>query len=102
MHGWMGKILMVDLGTSQVMESPTRPYAEKYVGGRGIAARIYWEMTKPDTKPFDPENPLIFMTGPLTGTRVQAATILAVVSKSPGALPESYCYGNIGGYVGPS
>ena len=36
-------------------------------------------------------------SGPLTGTRVQAAPVMAVVSKSPGALPESHCYVNIGG-----
>ena len=101
MHGWVGKILCVDLGTSGVTERPTAQYTAQYVGGRGIAARIYWESADPGAGPFDAQNPLIFMTGPLTGTRVQAAPIMAVVSKSPGALPESYCYGTIGGYLGP-
>ena len=100
-HGWVGKILCVDLGTSGVTERPTAQYTAQYVGGRGIAARIYWEMADPGAGPFDAQNPLIFMTGPLTGARVQAASIMAVVSKSPGALPEGYCYGNIGGYLGP-
>ena len=100
MHGWMGKILLIDLGNSQITESSTEPYLEQYVGGRAIGARIYWEMTSPGVKPFDPENPLIFMTGPLVGTRAQAATVISVVAKSPAALPESYCYGSIAGYVG--
>ena len=39
MDGWMGKILHVDLGASDTWESPTEPYIEDYVGGRGIAAR---------------------------------------------------------------
>jgi aldehyde:ferredoxin oxidoreductase len=100
MDGWMGKILYVDLGTSEIKEAPTEPYIEKYVGGRGIAARIYWEMTDPGLKPLEPENPLVFMTGPLVASRAQAATVVCVVGKSPMALPESYCYGNIAGYFG--
>jgi aldehyde:ferredoxin oxidoreductase len=100
MHGWMGKILFVDLDSSRSSVSPTEKYLERYVGGRGMGARIYWEMASPRVRPFDPENPLIFMTGPLVASRVQAATVMSVVSKSPGALPESYCYGNIAGYVG--
>jgi aldehyde:ferredoxin oxidoreductase len=99
-RGWTGKILVVDLGTRQIGETATEDYAREYVGGRGIAARLYWELTNPQIKPLDPENPLIFMTGPLTGTRVTAATIMSVVGKSPAALPESYCYGTIGGYLG--
>ena len=100
MDGWMGKILFVDLDTSETKESSTEPYIEDYVGGRGIAARIYWEMTDPSVGPFDPENPLVFMAGPLVASRVQAATVVCVVAKSPSALPESYCYGNIAGYFG--
>ncbi|MFH0915462.1 MAG: aldehyde ferredoxin oxidoreductase N-terminal domain-containing protein [bacterium] len=101
MNGWMGKILFVDLTSSQITESSTEPYVGQYVGGRGIGARLYWELTTPSVGPFDPENPLIFMTGPLVASRAQAATVMSVVAKSPGALPESYCYGNIAGYVGP-
>ena len=99
-RGWTGKILVVDLGTRQIGETATEDYAREYVGGRGIAARLYWELTNPQIKPLDPENPLIFMTGPLTGTCMTAATIMSVVGKSPAALPESYCYGTIGGYLG--
>jgi aldehyde:ferredoxin oxidoreductase len=100
MHGWMGKILRVDLSTSKVSEFSTQPYAEKYLGGRGIASRIYWENVKPEIKAFDPENYLIFMTGPLVATGAQGATRMSVVGKSPMASPEKYCYGNIGGFFG--
>ncbi len=100
MDGWMGKILFVDLSASKTSETSTEPYIEDYIGGRGIAARIYWEMTDSSVGPFDPENPLVFMAGPLVASRVQAATVVCVVAKSPSALPESYCYGNIAGYFG--
>jgi aldehyde:ferredoxin oxidoreductase len=100
MYGWMGKILHVDLNNSRITEFSTQPYAEKYLGGRGLASRIYWERVAPVIKAFDPENYLIFMTGPLVATGAQAATRMSVVGKSPMAYPEGYCYGNMGGFFG--
>ncbi len=100
MHGWTGKILHVNLSNSEIKEIFTQPYAERYLGGRGIASRIYWETVTPEVKAFEPENRLMFMTGPLVATGVQAATRLSVIGKSPMASPEGYCYGNIGGFVG--
>jgi aldehyde:ferredoxin oxidoreductase len=100
MHGWMGKILHIDLDLSKLAESSIQPYTGKYLGGRGIASRIYWEMVKSTTKAFDPENCLIFMTGPLVATGAQGATRMSVVGKSPMAYPEKYCYGNVGGFFG--
>ncbi|HEY96380.1 MAG TPA: hypothetical protein G4O15_15755 [Dehalococcoidia bacterium] len=98
MYGWMGKILNIDLGTSEISNIDTMPYSRKYLGGRGIASRIYWEKVNPETGAFDPENHLIFVTGPLVATGAQGATRMAVAGKSPMAHPEQYCYGNIGGH----
>src|SRR4030067_81509 len=100
MYGWMGKILHVNLTNSKIVESSPQPYAEKWLGGRGIASRIYWETVTPEVKAFDPENRLIFMTGPLVATGTQAAARLSVIGKSPMTVPEGYCYGNIGGFAG--
>jgi aldehyde:ferredoxin oxidoreductase len=101
MHGWMGKILSVDLSTSEISEFSTENYSEEYLGGRGIALRLYWENVKPETGAFDPENVLIFMTGPLVATGVHGGTRMAVVGKSPMTCPEQYCYGNMGGFFPP-
>ena len=101
MNGWMGKILLVDLSDSKISEIETKPYAEKYLGGRGIASRLYWEKLTPDVKAFDPENRLIFMTGPLLATGAQGAARMCVAAKSPMAYPEGYCYGSMGGYFPP-
>ncbi len=100
MHGWMGKILHVDLSNSVTTQISTGPYAEKYLGGRGIASRLYWEGVSPETGAFEPQNRLIFMTGPLVATGTQAATRISVVGKSPMTYPEGYCYGNMGGFFG--
>jgi aldehyde:ferredoxin oxidoreductase len=100
MHGWMGKILRVNLTNSKIDQLSTQPYAEQCLGGRGIGAQIYWETVAPEIRAFDPENRLIFMTGPLVATGTSGATQLSVVGKSPMTLPEGYCYGSLGGFVG--
>lgn len=97
MHGYMGKILHVDLSNSKISEILTQQYADKYLGGRGLASRLYWEKVTPDVKAFDPENRLIFMSGPLLATGAQGAARMSVCGKSPMAYPEGYCYGSIGG-----
>jgi aldehyde:ferredoxin oxidoreductase len=52
--GWSGKILDVDLSNSRITERDTMDYAEHFLGGRGIATRIYWEKVRPDVGAFDP------------------------------------------------
>jgi aldehyde:ferredoxin oxidoreductase len=98
-YGWTGRILHVDLSSSGITEFATQPYAGKFLGGRGIAARIYWDTVGPETAAFDPENRLIFMAGPLVATGAQAATQLSVAAKSPMLYPEGYCYGSAGGHA---
>jgi aldehyde:ferredoxin oxidoreductase len=99
--GWMGKILKVDLTRSEVLELDTMDYANRFLGGRGIATRLYWEEVAPEAGALAPENRLILMTGPLGATGVQGASRFEVVGKSPMILPEGFCYGNLGGYFAP-
>ncbi|MGD9017471.1 MAG: aldehyde ferredoxin oxidoreductase N-terminal domain-containing protein, partial [Desulfobacterales bacterium] len=101
-YGWCGQILKIDLSSEVVTEIETRPYADRFLGGRGIATRLYWEYVPATVKAFDPENHLIFMTGPLTATGAQGASRFEVVGKSPMLMPEGFCYGNMGGYWGPA
>ena len=99
--GWCGRILKVDLADSKFSELETLHYADRFLGGRGIATRIYWEEVGPNVRAFDPENHLIFMTGPLGATGAQGASRFEVVGKSPMLMPEGFCYGNLGGFFGP-
>lgn len=100
-YGWCGKILKVNLGSGAVTELETMDYAHRFLGGRGIATRIYWDEVAPSVKAFDPENCLIFMSGPLGATGAQGASRFVVAGKSPMLMPERFCYGNLGGYFGP-
>ncbi len=99
-YGWCGKMLDVDLSSASISERSTLPYLDRFLGGRGIATRLYWENVSAGTQAFDPRNHLVFMTGPLTATGAQGASRFEVVGKSPMLLPEGFCYGNVGGYWG--
>lgn len=99
--GYTGKILKVNLSNSRISELETMDYADRFLGGRGIATRVYWEEVGPDVGAFDPQNCLILMTGPLGATGAQGASRFEIVSKSPMVMPEGFCYGNLGGFFGP-
>jgi aldehyde:ferredoxin oxidoreductase len=64
----------------------------------GIGEKIYWDETVPETKAFDPENPLILMTGPLCGTPAPSAPRMVVCGKSPMTFPERFVNASISGF----
>jgi aldehyde:ferredoxin oxidoreductase len=96
--GYAGKILRVDLSSGSTAQVPTSDYADRFLGGRGIATRVYWDEVSPETKPLDPENRLIFASGPLCGLPAVGGSRWEVCGKSPG--PERFCYCNLGGRWG--
>jgi len=82
-YGYVGKILRVDLTEKTISIEPLRKdLTAHYIGGRGLGARILWEEVEPSLNPLSPNNRLMFVTGPLTGTRAPAATKFGVVTKS--------------------
>jgi aldehyde:ferredoxin oxidoreductase len=102
MYGWAGKILKVDLTSGKVETVPTSDYVPKYLGGRGLAARIYWEEVPSDAGAFDPKNCLIFTTGPLQGTLAPTSGRFMVVGKAAQTAPvEAYSRSGCGGHWAP-
>ena len=84
LKGYTGKILQVDLTHSKgYMEDLNEEWAKQFIGGSGLGTKFLYEMTDEGTDPLGPENPLIFMTGPFTGTSVPLSGRHAVVSRSP-------------------
>jgi aldehyde:ferredoxin oxidoreductase len=95
--GYAGEILKVDLSGGAIARLPTADYAERFLGGRGVAARIYWDMVPAETGAFDPDNCLVYVTGPVTGfTRLAGACRWQVCGKSPVMEPEAFSYANLG------
>jgi len=97
--GYIGKVLRVDLTQGKTtVQTFSEETLRKYIGGSGLGARILYDETTPETDPLGPENPLIFMTGPLTGTRAVNFGRHQVVTKSPST--GAYGEANSGGTWG--
>ena len=101
-YGWVGKILKVDLSDGKIAKVPTSDYIPKFVGGRGLGAKICWDEVPPEVGAFDPENVLVFATGPLQGTLAPTSGRFKVMGKAPQTGPvESYCHSGVGGHWAP-
>ncbi len=79
-----GKILDVDLstgtiGTSTVDEDTQR----KFIGGSGLAAKLFFDRVPPDVDPLSAKNVLFLMGGPLSGTNFPTSSRLVAAFKSP-------------------
>lgn len=100
MSGWVGKLLRVNLtqGSCKAEELPTH-LTDLFLGGRGLAGKLLFDEVNPQADPLSPENKLIFMTGPLTGTGALGGASHAVVTKSP--LSGSIACSVSEGYFGP-
>lgn len=94
-------LLRVNLSTKEVKkETVSEQILRDYVGGRGVATKLLMDNMDPRVDALDPANPLIFATGPITGTYAPTGGRYMVVTKSPltGAVASS----NSGGYWGPA
>lgn len=96
----MGKILRVNLtqGSTRV-EELSAELIDRFLGGRGLATKLLLDEVNPQVDPLSPDNKLIFMTGPLTGTGAIGGASYVVVTKSP--LTGSIACSTTEGYFGP-
>ena len=97
-YGYAGKILRVNLSTGAITTVPTENYASRFLGGRGIALKIYWDEVHPQIDALDPENRLIFMSGPICGLPGFAGSRWQICGKSP--ILNQFSYSNLGGAWG--
>lgn len=84
MEGIHGKILRVNLSKPEINEEPLpEEIVEKYLGGSGVGTYYLFQEVEKGIDPLGPENKIIYMTGPLTGTQSPSAGRYTIVSKSP-------------------
>lgn len=82
--GFAGNILRVNLTQGAVTVEPIDvERAKAFVGGRGLGIDYLLREVDPRCDPLGPENELIMMTGPLTGTRAPTGARYMVMTKSP-------------------
>ncbi len=98
--GYTGTVLRIDLSTGKATKEPlNKEWAMDYLGGKGLSIKYLYEELKPGTDPLSPDNKLILMTGPTTGTIVPNSGKLAVAAKSPATGTILDC--SIGGHFAP-
>ncbi len=96
----MQPILKIDLthGSIESWQIPTK-WQEQYLGGASLAARILYDSLTRELDPFSPEAPLLYLTGPLSGTLGPSVGRFVVCGKSP--LTGIWAESNCGGFWGP-
>jgi len=100
MFGWTGTILRVNLTDGTIKkEALNLKDAKQYLGARGLGTKIMMNEVDPKVDPFSPDNKLIFMTGPLTGTFASSPGRYEVITKAP--LTDTIGASNSGGHFGP-
>ncbi|MCX8073200.1 MAG: aldehyde ferredoxin oxidoreductase [Candidatus Binatia bacterium] len=93
----MEKLLRVNMTDLSWREEPF-PEEWKFIGGRGLSAKILLKEVDPRCDPLGPENKVIFAPGVLSGTMAPTSGRMSVGGKSPltGGIKEA----NSGGQAG--
>jgi aldehyde:ferredoxin oxidoreductase len=96
--GWAGKALRIDLSTGRTWVEDTVEKYKDFLGGTGIGYKVMWDEVPAGTKPYDPENKLIFAVGPLAGTGAPCNGRTAVTTLWPTCWPTPLvATGHMGG-----
>ncbi|MFX1578277.1 MAG: aldehyde ferredoxin oxidoreductase family protein [Promethearchaeota archaeon] len=99
MYGYRGKILRVDLTNgSTSVTSLDDDLLRKFIGGAGLGTRLLYDLIDADTDPLGPENPLLYLTGPLCGTMAPTGSKSTFCSRSPKT--GLFGYSTVGGHLG--
>ncbi len=94
------RLLHIDIGTGDYQQTDVETeMLRQTLGGASLAARMLYPHLRRDADPLSPAAPLLFLTGPLTGTKGTSVSRFVICGKSPatGIWGES----NAGGYFGP-
>ncbi|WP_455367331.1 aldehyde ferredoxin oxidoreductase family protein [[Eubacterium] cellulosolvens] len=97
MNNWKAQILRINLSNKGIsQEEFTEEDAKKYLGGRGLAAKILYDELKPQIDPLGPENKLVYTAGPFAGSGFLLNSRWLVAGKSPltGIWGEATCGGS--------
>ena len=94
--GYMHKAYDIDLSSGQITELEINPDDRaRYLGGKGLGTRLLYDHSEPGLDPYDEAMPIIFSTGPVTGTAAPQSNRFVVTTKSPltGGIGTSTCGG---------
>lgn len=99
MFGYHGKVLRINLYKNLIIEEEIPVHLlEQFLAGAGLATHYLFKEVPKGADPLGPENELIAMTGPLTGTIAPSTGRYNWVFKSP--LTGIWAQSNSGGFWG--
>ncbi|MDD5170081.1 MAG: aldehyde ferredoxin oxidoreductase, partial [Syntrophales bacterium] len=97
--GWAGKVLRIDLSDGRIWSEETVEKYKDYIGGTGIGYKVMWDEVPAGTGPYDPENRIVFATGPLAGTGAPCNGRTAITTLWPTCWPKPLvATGHMGGH----
>lgn len=84
MNGYWNKVLRVNLSKKRVKEEKVKDIVwRKLIGGSGYGAYILYKEVPKNISALEPENKIIFATGPYQASNLPGAAKWQVISKSP-------------------
>ena len=93
----VNRLLHVDLSSGGCyIEELDEGLYQRYLGGSGIAAKILYDRLNANAGAMDPESPIVFINGLLTGTFIPTANRMSVCARSP--LTGIWCEATVGGH----
>jgi aldehyde:ferredoxin oxidoreductase len=96
----MGNLLRVNLSAGTITTEPLRDeIVRKFIGGRGLSAKILFDELKPGIDPLGPENKLVIASGPMGAIPFSGNSRFSVCAKSPLGMGWGESYS--GGYMAP-
>ncbi len=99
LKGYTGRMLRVDLSRGKVeVGSVDKNIYRSFIGGSGLAAWVMFNETHARTPALSVENPLVFTTGPFTGTSIPTSGRHSIASLSP--LTGIWAESDVGGTWG--
>jgi aldehyde:ferredoxin oxidoreductase len=100
--GYAGKILRVDLSDQKIgSDELDQKTVEKWVGGVGFGAKYLYDEVPPGVQWDDPENRLVWTSGPMAGTGVAGTGTINIMAKGPmtNMAGSSQANGFFGAYI---
>ena len=97
--GYAGKMARIDLSTGKVAAFiPPGDELLKYLGGKGLAAKIIYDSLNKKTEAFSDENLIVLTTSPLNSSTAPSSSRFNISTISPltGLLVSSNCGGDFG------
>lgn len=101
MYQFEGRVLSVNLSNSRHDQSRIdADILTRYIGGRGLGSYLALNQIPTHVDPLSPDNLLIFLTGPLTGTPFPGTGKFVVVTRSPAT--GTFCDSHSSGLLAPA